>query len=101
MMGEQALEVQGVAALIVRRKMLKAFEVVRRKMGIDDVNALPPPQPPSSSLGGGPPPSTGPASATSTKVSSVGTGGGLTSAWFSKEQKTFSSKSASFFPFDW
>jgi hypothetical protein len=80
MMDESALEVQGVAALGARRKMLKTFEVVRRKMGIDDPNALPPPQPPSSSSGGGPPPPpTGSASTTST-LSSVGTGGGLPSA---------------------
>jgi hypothetical protein len=55
---EQTLEAQGVAALGARRKMLKTFEVVRRKMGIDDPTALPPPPPPSggpapSSLGGG------------------------------------------------
>ncbi|KAH8994157.1 hypothetical protein EDB86DRAFT_3243981 [Lactarius hatsudake] len=35
-MDEQALEAQGVAALCARRKMLKTFEVVRKKMGIDD-----------------------------------------------------------------
>ncbi|KAH8981837.1 hypothetical protein EDB86DRAFT_3066593 [Lactarius hatsudake] len=35
-MDEQALEAQGVAALGARRKMLKTFEVVRKKMGIDD-----------------------------------------------------------------
>ena len=74
MMDEQALEAQGVAALGARRKMLKTFEVVRRKMGIDDPNALPPPPPPSS--GGPPPPPTGSASAASTTLSSVGTGGG-------------------------
>ena len=74
MMDEQALEAQGVAALGARRKMLKTFEVVRRKMGIDDPNALPPPPPPSS--GGPPPPPTGSASATSTTLNSVGTGSG-------------------------
>ncbi|KAI9436711.1 hypothetical protein H4582DRAFT_1962947 [Lactarius indigo] len=40
-MDEQALEAQGVAALGARRKMLKTFEVVRRKMGIDDPTAPP------------------------------------------------------------
>ncbi|KAH8994156.1 hypothetical protein EDB86DRAFT_3078362 [Lactarius hatsudake] len=35
-MDEQALEAQGVAALGARRKMLKTFGVVRKKMGIDD-----------------------------------------------------------------
>ena len=43
LMDEQALEAQGVAALGARRKMLKTFEVVRRKMGIDDPTAPPPP----------------------------------------------------------
>ncbi|KAH9010355.1 hypothetical protein EDB83DRAFT_2530712 [Lactarius deliciosus] len=42
-MDEQALEAQGVAALGARRKMLKTFEVVRKKMGIDDPTAPPPP----------------------------------------------------------
>ena len=42
-MDEAALEAQGVAALGARRKMLKTFEVVRKKMGIDDPTALPPP----------------------------------------------------------
>jgi len=42
-MDEQALEAQGVAALGARRKMLKTFEVVRKKMGIDDPMAPPPP----------------------------------------------------------
>ena len=45
-MDEQALEAKGVAALGARRKMLKTFEVVRRKMGIDDPTAPPPPPPP-------------------------------------------------------
>lgn len=35
MMDEEALEAKGVAALGARRKMLKTFEIVRRKMGID------------------------------------------------------------------
>lgn len=35
MMDEAALEVKGVAALGARRKMLKTFELVRKKMGID------------------------------------------------------------------
>ncbi|OCH90442.1 hypothetical protein OBBRIDRAFT_793320 [Obba rivulosa] len=35
MMDEAALEAKGVAALGARRKMLKTFEVVRKKMGID------------------------------------------------------------------
>jgi hypothetical protein len=34
MMDQQALEAEGVAALGARRKMLKTFEVVRRKMGM-------------------------------------------------------------------
>ncbi|KAF8268548.1 hypothetical protein EI94DRAFT_1146404 [Lactarius quietus] len=70
-MDEQALEAQGVAALGARRKMLKTFEVVRRKMGIDDPTAPPPPCPPS----GGPVPASA-----STLASSTGTGGGLPSA---------------------
>ncbi|KAN0130675.1 hypothetical protein V8E53_011568 [Lactarius tabidus] len=40
-MDEQALEAQGVAALGARRKMLKTFEFVGRKMGIDDPTAPP------------------------------------------------------------
>ena len=53
--------------------MLKTFEVVRRKMGIDDPTAPPLPQPPS----GAPPPSS-----TSTLGSSTGSGvgGGIPSA---------------------
>jgi hypothetical protein len=39
---DEALEAQGVAALGVRRKMLKTFEVVRKKMCIDDPTAPPP-----------------------------------------------------------
>jgi hypothetical protein len=70
-MDEQALEAQGVAALGARRKMLKTFEVVRRKMGIDDPTAPPPPPPPS----GGPAPSSA-----STLGSSTGGGGGMPSA---------------------
>jgi hypothetical protein len=70
-MDEQALEAQGVAALGARRKMLKTFEVVRRKMGIDDPTAPPPPPPPS----GGPAPSSA-----STLGSSAGSGGGMPSA---------------------
>jgi hypothetical protein len=46
-MDEAALEAQGVAALGARRKMLKTFEVVRKKMGIDDPTAPPPPGTPS------------------------------------------------------
>ena len=34
-MDEAALEAKGVAALGARRKMLKTFEIVRKKMGID------------------------------------------------------------------
>ncbi|CCM00995.1 uncharacterized protein FIBRA_03043 [Fibroporia radiculosa] len=34
-MDEEALEAKGVAALGARRKMLKTFELVRKKMGID------------------------------------------------------------------
>ncbi|KAH9014725.1 hypothetical protein EDB85DRAFT_2295854 [Lactarius pseudohatsudake] len=41
MMDEQALEAQGVAALAARRKMLKTFEVMRKKMDIDDPTAPP------------------------------------------------------------
>ena len=47
-MDEAALEAKGVSALGARRKMLKTFEVVRKKMGID----------------GGPPSSVPPSSAT-------------------------------------
>ncbi|KAF9483443.1 hypothetical protein BDN70DRAFT_959669 [Pholiota conissans] len=47
MMDEAALEAKGVAALGARRKMLKTFELVRKKMGMD----------------GGPPSSVPPASA--------------------------------------
>jgi len=65
MMDEQALDAQGVAALGARRKMLKTFEVVRRKMGIDDPSALPPPQPPS---------------AGTAPITPASTGGGLPSA---------------------
>ncbi|KAH9012280.1 hypothetical protein EDB85DRAFT_2159188 [Lactarius pseudohatsudake] len=63
-MDEQALEAQGVAALGARRKMLKTFEVVRKKMGIDDPSM---PSPPSSG---------GPASG-SISGDSAGSGGGL------------------------
>lgn len=35
LMDEAALEAKGVAALGARRKMLKTFEVVRKKMGVD------------------------------------------------------------------
>ena len=45
LMDEHGLEAQGVAALRARRKMLKTFEVVRRKMGIDDPTVPPPPPP--------------------------------------------------------
>ena len=63
-MDEAALEAQGVAALGARRKMLKTFEVVRKKMGIDDPTAPPPPgtpapAPPSSSPAAGPGTATG------------------------------------------
>jgi hypothetical protein len=58
------MDAQGVAG--ARRKMLKTFEVVRRKMGIDDPTAPPPP----------PPPSCGQApSSASTLGSSAGSGG--------------------------
>ncbi|KAH9171641.1 hypothetical protein EDB89DRAFT_1080088 [Lactarius sanguifluus] len=66
MMDEQALEAQGVAALGARRKMLKTFEVVRKKMGIDDPSA---PLPPSS--GGSAPGAPG------SSGGSAGSGGGL------------------------
>lgn len=39
MMDEAALEAKGVAALGARRKMLKTFEVVRGKMGIEPTSA--------------------------------------------------------------
>jgi len=63
-MDEAALEAQGVAALGARRKMLKTFEVVRKKMGIDDPTAPPPPgtpapAPPTSSPAAGLGPGTG------------------------------------------
>ena len=68
-MDEQALEAQGIAALVARRKMLKTFEVVRRKMGIDDPTTPPPPS-------DAPPPSS-----RSTLGSSTGSGGvGIPSA---------------------
>ena len=38
-MDEGALEAKGVAALGARRKMLKTFEVVRKKMGVEMPNA--------------------------------------------------------------
>jgi SAM domain (Sterile alpha motif) len=53
-MDEAALEAQGVAALGARRKMLKTFEVVRKKMGIDDPTALPPPGAPVSAVSASP-----------------------------------------------
>jgi len=44
MMDEAALEAKGVAALGARRKMLKTFELVRKKMGIEGgpPSSLPP-----------------------------------------------------------
>ncbi|KAF5340636.1 hypothetical protein D9611_007488 [Ephemerocybe angulata] len=45
MMDEAALEAKGVAALGARRKMLKTFELVRKKMGIE---GGPPPSAPNS-----------------------------------------------------
>ncbi|KAJ7600287.1 hypothetical protein C8J56DRAFT_6692 [Mycena floridula] len=47
MMDEAALEAQGVAALGARRKMMKTFELVRKKMGIE---GGPPSLPPSATL---------------------------------------------------
>jgi hypothetical protein len=43
-MDEAALEAKGVAALGARRKMLKTFELVRKKMGIDEcpASSIPP-----------------------------------------------------------
>jgi hypothetical protein len=64
LMDEAALEAQGVAALGARRKMLKTFEVVRKKMGIDDPTAPPPPGTPS------------PAPPASSPAAGPGTGGG-------------------------
>ena len=49
-MNEQALEAQGVAALCARKKTFKTFEVIRKKVGIDDQAALPQPQPPSAGI---------------------------------------------------
>jgi hypothetical protein len=69
-MDGQALEAQGLAALGARRKMLKTFEFVRRKMGIGDPTAPPPPP-----LSGAPAPSLA-----STLGSSTGSGGGMLSA---------------------
>ena len=66
-MDEQALEAQAIAALGACRKMLKTFEVVRRKMGIDDPTVPPPPPTPSGGLAPG---------STSTLGISVGIGGG-------------------------
>ncbi|KAI9450238.1 hypothetical protein BJY52DRAFT_1428160 [Lactarius psammicola] len=67
---EQAPEAQGVAALGARRKLLKTFEVVRRKTDIDDPTA---PPPPGSLSSGGPAPVT----PNSNMGSSAGSGGGL------------------------
>ena len=50
LMDEQALEAQGIAALGAKRKMLKTFEVVRRKMGIEGPNTPPSPPLPSGAL---------------------------------------------------
>ena len=58
---EAALEAQGVAALGARRKMLKTFEVVRKKMGIDDPTAPPPPGTPAPA-----PPASSPAAGSGT-----------------------------------
>ncbi|KAH9012279.1 hypothetical protein EDB85DRAFT_2159186 [Lactarius pseudohatsudake] len=69
-MDEQALEAQGVTALGARRKILKTFEVVRKKMGIDDPTA--PPPPPALSSGGPAPGAPG-----SISGGSAGSGGGL------------------------
>jgi hypothetical protein len=63
-MDEAALEAQGVAALGARRKMLKTFEIVRKKMGIDDPTAPPPPGTPA------------PAPPASSPAVGLGTGGG-------------------------
>ncbi|KAH9480244.1 Protein VTS1 [Psilocybe cubensis] len=41
-MDEGALEAKGVAALGARRKMLKTFEIVRRKMGMEGGGGAPP-----------------------------------------------------------
>lgn len=68
-MDEAALEAQGVAALGARRKMLKTFEVVRKKMGIDDPTAPPPPGTPSPA-----PPSSSPAGPGTGGVTSSGVG---------------------------
>jgi len=67
LMDEAALEAQGVAALGARRKMLKTFEVVRKKMGIDDPTAPPPPGVP-----GATPPTSAGALGTGSNAGSVG-----------------------------
>jgi len=41
MLDDAGLEAQGVAALGARRKMLKTFEIVRRKMGMDEGGTTP------------------------------------------------------------
>jgi len=66
-MDEAALEAQGVAALGARRKMLKTFEIVRKKMGIDDPTAPPPPGAPAAT-----PPSSAGALGTGSNAGSVG-----------------------------
>jgi hypothetical protein len=68
-MDEAALEAQGVAALGARRKMLKTFEVVRKKMGIDDPTAPPPPGTPAPA-----PPGFSHATGTGTGMGSGGVG---------------------------
>ena len=44
-LNDLTLEAQGLAALGAWRKILKSFEVVRRKMGIGDLTAPAPPPP--------------------------------------------------------
>ena len=67
LMDEQAFETQDVAALGARKKVLKTFEVVRKKMGSDRVTA------PTAALGAPPP------SSASTLGCSTGSGGGIPS----------------------
>ena len=64
-LNDLTLEAQGLAALGAWRKILKSFEVVRRKMGIGDPTAPAQPPPPS----GAPPPSS------ASTLGSAGSGG--------------------------
>ena len=63
MMDEAALEAKGVAALGARRKMLKTFELVRKKMGIEGGPSTPVPNSAAPGGGGATPTSAAPAGA--------------------------------------